>query len=80
MKRSKRSLAATKANVTRRARKLFRDAYPHTAGIAEDILCGYDSADIADAFDVTVGTVAAVKANLCRDNRFAYMAYDCNFK
>ena len=79
MGRSKRSMAAVKANQTRKARKQFSAKYPQTAEMAEDLMRGHSTRDVAEWFDVSVGTVAAVKANLNREGEFALMAFQCKY-
>ena len=74
-----RSVAAVRANQTRRTRDTFRNEYPDTAYIAQDILSGYDTETVLELNDVTVGTVAAVKANLARPSRYSDLAHSCNF-
>jgi hypothetical protein len=76
---TRRKRAAKKAVATRRARNLFRKTYPDTALIAEELLTGYDVEDIAWDNDVSVRTVAAVKANLNRVGPFSDLAAACNF-
>jgi hypothetical protein len=74
-----RSLAASRANQTRRTRDTFRRDYPETAFIAEDILSGHDTETVLELNDATAGTVAAVKANLSRESRYSDLAHACNF-
>jgi len=76
---TKASLAAYKAHATRRARDAFATKYPGTWDIAEMILQGYETPDIADALLVTRETVAAVRANLNRPCQFSDMADACNY-
>jgi hypothetical protein len=72
---------AQRAANTRRNRKNFRESYPDTCNIAEDILTdnGMTTEDIADQNFTTIQSVAAVKANLTRWGTYGDMAYDCNF-
>lgn len=76
---TRRCKAAQKAANTARARREFRNAYPETADIAEDLLKGYSTSEVADDFEIEVTSVAAVLANLNRDGNFADMAEACNF-
>lgn len=76
---SKRSIAAVKANQTRKARKEFYSKYPDTCHIAESILKGADTEDVVWMYDVSAGTVAAIKANLKRPGRYGDLANQCNF-
>jgi hypothetical protein len=67
----RRSAAARKAHVTRRARKAFAAKYPKTWAIAKDVLQGTTMGNPA--------TYAAVKANLNRSGKYQDMAIACNF-
>ena len=80
-KTNKRSMAAKKAVQTRRNRNDFHNRYGITAQVAQDILMNpaMHSRTIAEAYNLTVGTVAAVKANLNRVGLFSNMAYSCNY-
>ena len=75
----KRSMAAVKAHQTRKARQEFYSQYPDTCHIAESILKGTDTEDVMWMFDVSAGTVAAIKANLKRPNHYSDLAKLCNF-
>lgn len=75
----KRSQAAVKANQTRKARSQFYHKYPDTCHIAESILKGVDTEDVMWMFDVSAGTVAAIRANLKRPGRYSDLANQCNF-
>ena len=79
MNSEQRSLAAVKANKTRKARNEFRKLYPETYNIAEDILTGTDTEDIMWMYEVSLGTVAAIKANLNRPGPYSELARQCNF-
>lgn len=74
-----RSAIARRAVATRQARQYFRETYPETAGIAEDIIQGATNSYIAWNYDVPVSSIAAVRANLNRNSDYAWAADDCNF-
>lgn len=76
---SNRSTAARRANQTRTARRQFRTMYPKTAHLAEGLLNGWTSHEVAQDYEVPVSVVAAVAANLNRPGDYAEFARRCNY-
>ena len=78
--KTKRHLAAVKANRTRNARRNFIRRYGLDAyWIAMDISRGLKNDRVMDYNFISLGTVAAYRANLNRNNNFSRMAQNCNF-
>lgn len=77
------SLRTTKGNATRRARKDFLAEYPMSGAIAIILMKhpGFSCRDIAAATDgvFSARTIATIKGNLNRKNKFSLMAKACNW-
>jgi transposase len=78
MKKNNKKNSAKKAWVTIKARKAFQAKYA-TWTIVQDLYQGYTTKQVAKMNSVTIGTVAAVLANLNRENDFSALAKMCNW-
>jgi hypothetical protein len=74
-----RSLAAKKANQTRRNRAAFQDKYSSTYDIAREVLRGKTNEQIYDSCCAWNSLTAAVRANLNRPGMFRTMALACRY-
>jgi DNA-binding NarL/FixJ family response regulator len=66
-------------NLNRHYRNKLARLYPDTYKLAALLSQGYTVKDVAAKMHFSVGTVAAVQANLNRNSKFSALVYACNY-